>query len=111
MRAVAMIALLSAAGISICLWGGRSIQAARPQVKPIFLNVGDSIQVSSVPLGCKVIPFKGSRALDCRVAGELAGSYGTIASGKRLLVVRFVNAHVARVVFDAKQHHGFKVCR
>jgi hypothetical protein len=111
MRAVALIALLGAAGIPIFLWSGRAIRAAPPQAKPIFLNVGESIQVSSVPVGCKVIRFKGSRALDCRIAGALPGSYGTISTGQRLLVVRFKSDHVARIVFDARQHGGFKVCR
>jgi hypothetical protein len=75
------------------------------------MNVGDSIVISRVPLGCKVISFRGSRALDCRIAGPLAGSYGTIASGERLLVVRFRSDHLARVVFNARQHGDSKLCR
>jgi hypothetical protein len=111
MRTVALIGLLGAIGIAVYLWAGASIQAARPRETPILMNVGDSIRVSRVPLGCKVTSVKGIRALDCRIAGALAGSYGTIASGKRLLVVRFMSDHVAKVVFDAKQHGGSKRCR
>jgi hypothetical protein len=111
MRTVALIGLLGAIGIAIYLWAGGSIQAARPRVKPILLNVGDSIRVSRVPLGCKVVSFEGRRALDCRIAGALAGSYGTIASGRRLLVVRFRSDHLANVVFEARQHGPANPCR
>jgi hypothetical protein len=45
------------------------------------------------------------------VAGSLAGSYGTLMSTRRVQVVRFRSPHVAKIVFTATQHAGFRTCR
>jgi hypothetical protein len=88
----------------------RPAQGARAG-QPILLGPGDIVQVSGAPLGCRVIVPSGLKTLDCRVAGSLAGSYGTLFSVRRVQVVRFRNAHVAKVVFVATQHGGFRTCR
>jgi hypothetical protein len=87
--------------------------AVRPAhaAAPVMLNVGDTAQVAGAPLGCRVTVSGGLKTLDCRVAGPLAGSYGTLMSAKRIQVVRFRNAHAAKVVFVATQHGGFRTCR
>ena len=109
MRVFGLIALLFV-GVGVHLWTVRSAHAEQSAGEPIVLQVGDEVQVSGAPVGCKLIARNGGRFLDCRVAGTLAGSYGTLMTGKRLQVVRFRNARVAKVVFDATQHGGFKVC-
>jgi hypothetical protein len=110
MRVFVSIALLLFA-LSIHLSSVRSAGAEPSQGEPVFLEVGDAVQVSGTPVGCKVIVRNGGKFLDCRITGALGGSYGTLMTGRRLQVVRFRNARVAKVVFDAKQHGGFKVCR
>jgi hypothetical protein len=111
MRFVALIVLLLSIPLSSQIWTMHSAHAAGSQQGPVFLDVGDSFQVAGAPLGCKVIERRGGKSLDCRVAGRLAGSYGTLMSATRLDVVRFRSGRVAKVVFTATQHGGFTVCR
>jgi len=47
---------------------------------------------------------QGARVLDCRRIGVLTGTYGTILSGTKAMVVRFRPSDPARIVFEA--HHG-----
>jgi hypothetical protein len=77
----------------------------------VLLRPGDVVQVSGAPLGCRLVVPSGLKTLDCRRAGSLAGSYGTLMSTRRVQVVRFRSAHAAKVVFVATQHGGFKTCR
>lgn len=109
MRLVALITLVISVGVGLHLRGTAS--AAPTRNDPIFLDVGDRFQVSGAPVGCKVVAAGGSKLIDCRVAGPLAGSYGARITAKRLQVIRFRDAHTAKLVFVATQHRGFKVCR
>ena len=110
MRGLAIVTVLLAAALSIQLAGNRSAHAARSQPGPTFLDVGDSFQVTGASLGCKVVAREGGKGVDCRVSGPLTGSYGTLMTETHLLVVRFRSAHLAKVVFDARQRHGFTTC-
>jgi len=78
---------------------------------PIVLHIGDTIQLAASPVGCKAGVRSGVKTLDCRVAGPLAGSYGTLMSGGRVLVIRFRTARTAKVVFEATQRGYAKTCR
>src|SRR5438067_11866738 len=86
--------------VALCVYFAalRPARAARAS-DPIFLAPGDVVQVSGAPLGCRLIVPSGLKTLDCRIAGSLAGSYGTLVSTRRVQVVRFRNAHLAKVVF------------
>jgi hypothetical protein len=79
--------------------------------QPIFLGPGDIVQVSGAPLGCRVVVPGGLKTLDCRVAGSLAGSYGTLMSARRVQVVRFRTARLAKIIFVATQRGSFRTCR
>jgi hypothetical protein len=68
----------------------------------IPISLGDVAKVTGAPIGCLVRRQNGERALDCRRAGVLAGSYGTILTKKEVLVVRFESRKVARIVFQAR---------
>jgi hypothetical protein len=70
----------------------------------IPVSLGDVAKVTGAPIGCLVRRQSGERALDCRRAGVLAGSYGTILTKTQVLVVRFESRKVARIVFQAR--HG-----
>jgi len=111
MRKFAIAALLLAAGLSMLIAQTRAAHAGRAQTPRMFLDVGDSFQVTGAPLGCRVVARNGGKAIDCRVAGALTGTYGTLMTGSHLLVVRFRNAHVAKIVLDARQRHDFTTCR
>jgi hypothetical protein len=111
MRLVALIVLLLSIPLGPQIWRMHPAHAAASQNGPVFLDVGDSFQIVGAPVGCKVIERRGGKSLDCRIAGRLAGSYGTLMSAARVDVVRFTSGRVAKVVFTATQHGGFRVCR
>ena len=70
---------------------------------PIAIQIGDIVKVSGAPVGCIARLQNGVRALDCRRIGALPGTYGTILTGRQVLVVRFDTAKTAKIVFSA--HH------
>ena len=111
MRLFWLISLL----LALAFAGYRSLlrpaHAAPRQAAPVMLDTGDTVQVTGAPLGCRVIVPAGVKTLDCRLAGPLAGSYGTLMSARHLQVVRFRSAHVAKVVFVATQRGGSRTCR
>jgi hypothetical protein len=72
------------------------------QGSTIPLAQGDIAKVTGAPLGCIVRKQDGYPALDCRRVGPLAGSYGTILTSRKVLVVRFENQRTAKVVFSAR---------
>jgi len=75
--------------------------AAAPRV--ITVHIGDIVRVPGVAnVGCKVVRRDGFQTLDCRRAGPLAGSYGALLNKRELLVVKFVDAHTARIVVTAR---------
>jgi hypothetical protein len=76
-------------------------QQGEPGVTP--LRVGEIVKVSGTPIGCVVRRQAGERVLDCRRFGPLMGSYGTILSRTRALVVRFDSKTSGTIVFTA--HH------
>jgi len=86
------------------------VPAAHPE---LMLSIGDHFKVVGAPLGCRVVAlpdYAGRVFVDCRRAGELAGRYGTLLSGGEALIVRFRDAHTAKVVFRAKQGGRFSKC-
>jgi hypothetical protein len=104
--------IISSAALALCvhLVILRPARAAHVG-QPIFLHPGDVVQVSGAPLGCRVVVPGGLETLDCRVAGSLTGSYGTLISARRVRVVRFRSAHLAKIVFVATQRGAFRTCR
>jgi hypothetical protein len=111
MRLVWLISLL----LVVALCGYQSLlrpaHAGPSQAAPVMIDTGGTMQVTGAPLGCRVIVPSGVKTLDCRLAGPLAGSYGILMSSRRVQVVRFRSAHVAKVVFVATQRGGFRTCR
>jgi hypothetical protein len=105
---VSLLLVVASAGYRSLL---RSAFAEPTQAVPVMVEVGDTVQVSGAPLGCRVTAPRAVKTLDCRVAGPLAGSYGILMSSRRLQVVRFRTAHLAKVVFVADQHGAFRTCR
>ena len=76
--------------------------AQAPPGSVIPVAFGDIAKVSGAPIGCLVRRQDGETALDCRRAGDLTGSYGTILTKTQVLVVRFESPKVAKIVFQAR---------
>jgi hypothetical protein len=100
--AVAVAAVVAAAG------AGAGVQLARggtPAAGPaIAVGQGDIVKVAGAPIGCVVRRQDAEPALDCRRVGPLRGTYGTILTPHRVLVVRFLSQSTARIVFTGR--HG-----
>jgi hypothetical protein len=82
--------------------------AASPQ--PVVLKVGDRVAVEGQPMGCRVARQDGRTVMDCRRAGALAGTYGTMLSSRKAMVVRYRSNAVAKVVFTATHGGGARRC-
>lgn len=69
------------------------------------MKVGDTVRVAgAADVGYRVTRHDGFQTPDCRRAGPLAGTYGALVNRRDVLVVRFRNAKVAKIVVVAK--HG-----
>jgi gas vesicle protein len=84
-------------------------KAANPA--PTVLKVGDRVQVEGQPVGCRVANQGSKVVMDCRRAGTLAGTYGTMLSSRAAQVVRFRSNNVAKVVYTATHHGSARRCR
>ena len=71
----------------------------------VVLRVGDTMKVEGAPIGCQVTQRSGRVVVDCRRAGRLAGTYGTLLDERRVRVARFRSSDTAKVVFKAR-HRG-----
>jgi hypothetical protein len=85
--------------------------AASGTQQPIVLKVGDRVAVEGQPLGCRVARQDGQTVVDCRRAGKLAGSYGTMLSARKAMVVRYHSDTEAKVVFTATHRGGTRRCK
>ena len=86
-------------------------RASAADPTPTVLKVGDRVQVDGQPVGCRVANQGGNVVIDCRRAGALAGTYGTIISSRTAKVVRFRSNSVAKVVYTAKHHGVGRACQ
>ena len=104
--ALLAVTMLTVAGVCgwVLLVGARTATAAGSEV--LTLRVGDVVRVEGGVIGCVVRRRSGERLIDCRRAGPLAGSYGTMLGERKALAVRFRDNRTAKVVFSA--NHGEK---
>jgi hypothetical protein len=93
--------------VGLALHGG----AARgDSARTVVLGVGDVMEVEGAPIGCRVAQRDGRLMLDCRRAGRLSGTYGTLFDERRVRVTRFESSDTAKVVFKAKHRGRAKRC-
>jgi hypothetical protein len=95
-----LVVLASALAVLAVPAGALGWRATQGSTIPVAR--GDIVKVTGAPIGCIVRRQDGYAALDCRRIGPLAGSYGTILTSRRALVVRFENRRTAKVVFSAR---------
>jgi len=96
------LAAVVAASVAAVALGATAARHGNPPA--IAVGTGDVVKVAGAPIGCAVRHQDGEQALDCRRIGPLRSTYGAILTGRRLLVVRFVDKATATVVFSAR--HG-----
>jgi hypothetical protein len=109
MRVIRLLAVVATA-LGVVGLTAPAVGAGSAETQPIWLQVGETTQITGAPVGCKAVLRAGVKTFDCRIAGSLTGSYGVLVNGKRVLVVRFENTHLGKIVFAAQQHGGFRVC-
>jgi hypothetical protein len=112
-RAIAALAAaLLGATAAIALMPPRDGGGARAaDAAPTVLRVGDRVRVDGQPVGCRVARQDGRTVMDCRRAGALAGTYGTMLDSRQATVVRYRNNSVAKVVFPATHRGAAHRCR
>jgi hypothetical protein len=97
------LAVLALTAFGLSLRGEGSARGAAGQT--VVMQVGDVMEVDGAPIGCKVTRRRERIMIDCRRAGRLAGTYGTLFDERRVRVTRFRSSDTAKVVFKAK-HRG-----
>jgi hypothetical protein len=96
-RLILLASALAVLAVPAGAFGWRATQGST-----IPLAQGDIAKVTGAPIGCVVRKQDSYPALDCRRIGLLAGSYGTILTSRKVLVVRFESQRTAKVVFSAR---------
>ena len=97
------IAVLALTAVGLSLRGEGSARGDAAQT--VVMRVGDVMEVEGAPIGCQVAERGGRIVIDCRRAGRLAGTYGTLLDERRVRVTRFRSSDTAKVVFKAR-HRG-----
>jgi len=95
-------------------WYGSGLAAAQAPATVLEVKVGDKIRVLDAPLGCQVIRMRdlgGRVAVDCRRAGPLADTYGTVLTGREAVVMRFLSKSEAKLIVSATHEGGVKRCK
>jgi hypothetical protein len=95
--------VLALTALGLALRGGSP--ARGDAAATVVMSVGDVMEVDGAPIGCQVTRRDGRIVVDCRRAGRLAGTYGTLFDERRVRVMRFRSSDTAKVVFKAK-HKG-----
>jgi hypothetical protein len=95
------LAVLALTALGLSLRG----EARGAAGQTVVMRVGDVMEVEGAPIGCKVTRRGERIVVDCRRAGRLAGTYGTLFDERRVRVTRFRSSDTAKVVFKAK-HRG-----
>jgi hypothetical protein len=110
---LAILALFGA--IALGGWLASSDAAGGPRTDPktVTVELGDRIRVAGAPVGCRVVRMKefgGRVVIDCRRAGPLAGTYGTLISGREAVLIQFKSKQAAKQVACAPHHGDVRRC-
>jgi hypothetical protein len=108
LRLAASAVLLAGVG-ALPVLGGAHAQGA-PDRATVTLRAGDKMVVEGGSVGCQVIVRGGRPVVDCRRAGALRGTYGTLISERRAEIARFRSSRTAKVIFTAKHYGGARRC-
>ena len=112
-RLITLVVVVVALGLALARPAETASGSAQTAEDELILDVGDIVRVGDGAIGCKVArssAFSGQKILDCRRAGPPAGTYGALLGDRKLLVVRFGDGQVAKVVFTATHKKRFSRC-
>jgi hypothetical protein len=112
--------LLALAGIAVAMalssWfasDNGANAASRGAARTVAVRVGDRIRVLDTPIGCRIAHMRelqGRIVIDCRRAGSLRGTYGTLLTAREAGLMRFESDHTAKLVYVATHHGGIRRC-
>jgi hypothetical protein len=110
-----LIGLVVAVAIGLAAWRPADVRSAGPRSgsEEILVDLGDVVRVKDGAVGCRVTrraEFPGQTILDCRRAGALPGTFGAFLGDRKLLVVRFGERRVAKVVFTGTHRGDSTIC-
>ena len=106
--------LLAAAGTGAVVAGATGMAAVSRADAVVEVRPGDRIRVMGAPVGCRVVrlrEFGGRVVVDCRRAGELEGTYGTLLTAREAVLVRFESGKTAKRVAVGVHELSSKQCR
>jgi hypothetical protein len=114
-RLLVLPVLVAAAALSAWLASSQGAGAARgPEPKIVPVRLGDRIRVVDAPMiGCRVVRMSqlgGRVVIDCRRAGPLAGTYGTLLTAREAALIRFESRHTAKRVAEARHDGSMQRC-
>jgi hypothetical protein len=106
-----LLLTIVALAVGLAVLALRGGPARGEAAQTVILGVGDVMEVEGAPIGCRVDRRDGRLVIDCRRAGRLSGTYGTLFDERRVRVTRFKSSDTAKVVFKAKHRGRAKRCR
>jgi hypothetical protein len=109
--ALGAAAAATAAALTLAAGAHRPPGTAAAQSPPPALRVGDRVDVEGAALACQVVRRAEEVTLDCRRGGRQAGTFGTLLSERRAMIVRFGGNRTARVAFTATHRGKARRCR
>jgi hypothetical protein len=80
----------------------------------IEARLGDRISVVDAPIGCRVARLSqlgGRVAVDCRRAGPLRGTYGTLFTAREAALVQFESRRKAKRIAVATHEGEIRRCK
>ena len=105
---------LAAAAVGTACGAATGLAAHWRTEAVVEVRPGDRIQVTGAPVGCRIVRMSelgGRVVVDCRRAGALEGTYGTLLTGREAVLVRFESARTARRVAVGVHARGHNRCR
>ena len=87
--------------------------ASHAKSEMVVVRLGDRIQVADASIGCRVARMRqlgGRIVIDCRAAGALAGTYGTLLTTREAAVMRFRSKRSAKLIVVATHKGGVRRC-
>jgi len=105
-------ALLAAAAAVVLI--ASALAPAQPRPDVLQVKVGDRIRVANAPIGCRVVrmrQFGGRVVIDCRRAGALRGTYGTLFTAREAVLVEFESRKTAKRIAVGVHHQDLQCCR
>ena len=97
-------ALVVVAAILVVGGFASGLGAAKTRGSTLEARLGDTIRVVDAPIGCRIARMRqlgGRIVVDCRRAGPLTGTYGTLVSAREAVLVRFRSKRTAKQVVVA----------